>query len=68
MQLAKMKNKTIAVIADKSTGVVKSIETEIILSEEEDIRRMTWECKKTMEKVINKRKYKILTINVYLYD
>ena len=63
-----MRNKTIAVIADKSTGVVKSIETEIILSEEEDIRRMTWECKKTMEKVINKRKYKILTINVYLYD
>ena len=63
-----MRNKTIAVIADKSTGVVKSIETEIILSEKEDIRKMTWECKKTMEKVINKKKYKILIINVYLYD
>lgn len=63
-----MRNKTIAVIADKSTGVVKSIETEIILSEKEDIRRMIWECKKTMEKAINKRKYKILIINVYLYD
>ena len=62
-----MRNKTIAVIADKSTGVVKSIETEIILSEKEDIRRMTWECKETMEKVIDKRKYKILSINVYLY-
>lgn len=67
MQLAKMRNKTIAVIADKSTGVVKSLETEIILSEEEDIKRMTWECKKTMEKIIDKRKYKILIINVYLY-
>lgn len=63
-----MRNKTVAVIADKSTGVVKSIETEIILSEKEDIRRMTWECKKAMEKVINKKKYKILIINVYLYD
>ena len=63
-----MRNKTIAVIADKRTGVVKSIETEIILSEEEDIRKMTWECKKTMEKVIGKKKYKILIINVYIYD
>lgn len=62
-----MRNKTIAVIADKSTGVVKSIETKIILSEKEDIREMTWECKKTMEKLIDKRKYKILIINVYLY-
>lgn len=63
-----MRNKTIAVIADKRTGVVKSIETEIILSEEEDKRRMTWECKISMEKCINKKKYKILTINVYLYE
>lgn len=62
-----MRNKTIAVIADKSTGVVKSIETEIILSEEEDKGKMTWECKRSMEKVINKKKYKILIINVYLY-
>lgn len=62
-----MRNKTIAVIADRRTGVVKSIETEIILSEKEDIRKMTWECKKTMEKAIDKKKYKILIINVYLY-
>ena len=62
-----MRNKTIAVIADKSTGVVKSIETEIILSEKEDKRKMTWECKKAMERAINKKKYKILIINVYLY-
>lgn len=67
MQLVKMRNKTIAVIADRSTGVVKSIETEIILSGEKTIREMTWECKKAMEKSINKRKYKILIINVYLY-
>lgn len=63
-----MRNKTIAVIADKSTGVMKSIETEIILSEKKDIREMTWECKRTMEKIINKKKYKILIINVYLYE
>ena len=63
-----MRNKTIAVIADKSTGVVKSIETEIILSEKEDIRRMTWECKRTMERAIDKKKYKTLIINVYLYE
>ena len=63
-----MRNKTIAVIADKSTGVVKSIETEIILSEKEDRMRMTWECEKTMVKIINKKKYKILIINVYLYE
>ena len=62
-----MRNKTIAVIADRSTGVVKSIETEIILSEKEDRAKMTWECKNTMEKIINKKKYKILIINVYLY-
>lgn len=62
-----MRNKTIAVIADKRTGVVKSIETEIILSEKEDIRRMTWECKRTMERAIDKKKYKTLIINVYLY-
>ena len=63
-----MKNKTIAVIADKSTGVIKSIETEIILWEEKDERKMIWECKKTMERAINKKKYKILTINVYIYE
>ena len=62
-----MRNKTIAVIADKSTGVVKSIETEIILSEKKDKMKMIWECKRTMEKIINKKKYKLLTINVYLY-
>ena len=62
-----MRNKTIAVIVDKRTGVVKSVETEIILSEKEDIRRMTWECKRTMERAIDKKKYKTLTINVYLY-
>ena len=63
-----MRNKTIAVIADRNTGVVKSIETEIIISEEKDKMKMTWECKKTMERIINKKKYKILIINVYLYE
>lgn len=63
-----MRNKTIAVIADKRTGVIKSIETEIILSEEKDKGRMIWECKQLMEKIINKKKYKILIINVYLYE
>lgn len=63
-----MRNKTIAVIADKRTGVIKSIETEIILSEKESKEQMIWECKNSMEKHINKTKYKILIINVYLYE
>lgn len=62
-----MRNKTIAVIADKETGVVKSIETEIITSRTIE-EQIIWECKESMRKMINKRKYKILTINVYLYD
>lgn len=62
-----MRNKTIAVIANKETGVVKSLEMEIITSRE--IReQIIWECKESMRKMIDKRKYKILTINVFLYD
>ena len=63
-----MRNKTIAVIVDKRTGAVKSIETEIIISESQSMETMVWECKNTMKKVINKKKYKILNINVYLYE
>lgn len=63
-----MRNKTIAVIVDKRTGVVKSIETEILLSEKESKEQMIWECKRAMEKCIDKAKYKILTINVYVYE
>lgn len=63
-----MRNKIIAVIADKRTGAIKSIETGIILSEKESKEQMIWECKISMEKYINKTKYKILTINVYLYE
>lgn len=62
-----MRNKTVAVIADKETGVVKSIEMEIITSRKLK-EQIIWECKERMRKMINKRKYKILTINVYLYD
>lgn len=62
-----MRNKTIAVIADKETGVVKSLEKEIITSKEIK-EQIIWECKECMRRMINKRKYKILTINVYLYD
>lgn len=63
-----MRNKTIAVIVDKHTGVVKSIETEIIVSERQSMEKMVWECKNTMKKIINEKKYKILNINVYLYE
>ena len=38
-----MKNKTIAVIADKETGVIKSIETEVIISREKLESEMRWE-------------------------
>ena len=63
-----MRNKTIAVIVDKRTGVIKSIETEIIISKDQSMETMIWECKNTMEKMTNKKKYKILNINVYLYE
>lgn len=63
-----MRNKTIAVIANKKTGVVKSIETEIITSDEESLSLLRWEYQKAMKKTINKNKYKILSINVYFYD
>lgn len=62
-----MRNKTIAVIADKETGCIKSLEKEIITSKEIE-EHIIWECKESMRKMINKRRYKILTINVYLYD
>lgn len=62
-----MRNKTIAVIADKETGVIKSLEMEIIISRKIK-EQIIWECKESMRRMINKRKYKILTINVYLYD
>ena len=62
-----MRNKTIAIIADKETGVIKSLEKEIITSRTIE-EQIIWECKRSMRKMINKRKYKILTINVYLYD
>lgn len=63
-----MRNKTIAVIADKNTGVVKSIETEIITSDEKALSLIRWECQEAIKKTINKNKYKILSINVYFYD
>ena len=63
-----MKNKTIAVIADKETGVVKSIETEVIISREKLESEMRWECMQTIKKLINKKKYKIININTYFYD
>lgn len=63
-----MKNKTIAVIADKTTGVIKSIESEIITSGETALSLLRWECQEAIKKTINKNKYKILSINIYFYD
>ena len=63
-----MRNKTIAVIADKETGVVKSIETEVIVSKEELESEIRWECMAAIKKIINKKKYKIININTYFYD
>ena len=62
-----MRNKTIAVIADKETGVIKSLEMGIITSREIK-EQIIWECKESVRRMINKKKYKILNINVYLYD
>lgn len=63
-----MKNKTIAVIADKKTGVIKSIETEIIIPQRELESEMKWECMSAIKKLIDKKKYKIININTYFYD
>ena len=63
-----MRNKTIAVIADKETGVIKSIETEVIISQRELESEIRWECMAAIKKMINKKKYKIININTYFYD
>ena len=63
-----MRNNTIAVIADKETGVIKSIETEIIIPQRELESEMRWECMNAIKKLINKKKYKIININTYFYD
>ena len=52
-----MRNKTIAVVADKETGVVKSIETEVIISQKELESEMRWECMNAIKKLINKKKF-----------
>ena len=63
-----MRNKTIAIIADKETGVIKSIETEVIISQKELESEMKWECMRAIKKLINRKKYKIININAYFYD
>ena len=63
-----MRNKTIAIIADKETGVIKSLETEIIISQKELESEMRWKCMRAIKKLINKKKYKIININTYFYD
>ena len=63
-----MRNKTIAVIADKETGVIKSIETEMIIPRKELESEMRWECMATIKKLINKKRYKIININTYFHD
>lgn len=63
-----MRNKTIAVIADKRTGAIKSIETEIIIQKKEIEAQMKWECMQAIKKSINKKIYKIININTYFYD
>ena len=51
-----MKNKTIAVIADKETGVIKSIETEVIIAQRELESEMRWECINTIKKTYKQEK------------
>ena len=63
-----MRNKTIAVIADKETGVIKSIETEVIILQKELESGMRWECMEAIKRLINKKRYKIININTYFYD
>lgn len=63
-----MRNKTVAVIVDKETGVIKSIETEMIIPRRELESEMRWECMAVIKKLINKKRYKIININTYFYD
>lgn len=63
-----MRNKTIAVIVDKETGVIKSIETEVIIPQKELESEMRWECMETIKRLINKKKYQIINIKTYFYD
>ena len=56
-----MRNKTIAVIADKEAGVIKSIETEVIVSQRELESEMRWECIKAIKRIIDKKDTKLLT-------
>ena len=63
-----MRNKTIAVIADKETGVIKSIETEVIILQKELEPEIRWECMEAIKRLINKKRYKIININTYFYD
>nr|DAQ38327.1 MAG TPA: hypothetical protein [Microviridae sp.] len=63
-----MRNKTIAIVADRETGVIKSIETEVIIAKKELESEMKWECINAVKKLINKKKYKIININTYFYD
>ena len=56
-----MRNKTIAVIADKETGAIKSIETEVIILQRELESEMRWECMKAIKRIINKKRTKLLT-------
>ena len=46
-----MRNKTIAVIADKETGVIKSIEAEVIVSQRELESEIRWECIAAIKKI-----------------
>ena len=57
-----MRNKTIAVIVDEETGVIKSIETEIIISQRKLESEMRWECMEAIKRIINKKKYKIIEL------
>ena len=56
-----MRNKTIAVIADKETGIIKSIETEVIISQRELASEMKRECMNAIKKLIDKKSMKLLT-------
>lgn len=63
-----MRNKTIAVVADRETGAINSIETEIIALQSKEESEMRWECVRAIKRIINIKRYKIIKINTYFYD
>lgn len=62
-----MKTKTVAIIANKKTGEIKSIEVSHIYFEEMPYEQRRWVSIKATKKMLRSKNNKILNINYYEY-